>query len=158
MNISFQISVRELARKGAKVILTSRSVEKGNAAKRDVCDAIAPAPCDVTVMQLDLASMASVQSFANAFKATSAGGVPRLDILLLNAGVMMCPYSETADGLEMQIGTNHVGHFFLTQQLMDSLKESHARVVTVSSSSHEMGYNEGIVFDRFFSGEGYDAG
>ena len=82
--------------------------------------------------------------------------VPRLDMLVLNAGVMMCPYSETADGLEMQFGTNHIGHFFLVQQLMPLLEESHARVVTVSSSAHEMPYSGGIQFDQLDNNKGYD--
>lgn len=153
-----KVTVRELARKGARVILTSRSVEKGEQAKKDICAAIAPSPCQVEVRQLDLSSLANVETFAEQFKATSPGGVPQLDLLILNAGVMMCPYSETADGVELQFGTNHLGHFHLVQELMAALEESQARVVTVSSNAHEMGYAEGIRFNQLTSSEGYDMG
>lgn len=151
-----KVTVRELARKGAHVILTSRSVEKGEQAKKDICAAISPSPCNVDVRQLDLSSLANVKSFVDQFKATNAGGVPKLDVLILNAGVMMCPYSETADGVELQFGTNHLGHFHLVQELLPVLEESHARVVTVSSNAHEMGYPEGIKFNQLTSREGYD--
>lgn len=79
-----------------------------------------------------------------------------MDILVLNAGVMMCPYSETTDGVEMQFGTNHLGHFHLVQELMPALEESHARVVTVSSNAHEMGYPGGIKFNQLTNSDGYD--
>ncbi len=150
-----KVTVRELARKGAHVILTSRSIAKGEQAKKDICAAIAPSPCNVDVRQLDLSSLANVEAFANDFKASSPGGVPQLDILVLNAGVMMCPYTETEDGVEMQFGTNHLGHFHLVQELLPSLEESHARVVTVSSNAHEMGYSGGIRFNQLTSSEGY---
>lgn len=152
------MTVRELARKGARVILTSRSVEKGEQAKKDICAAISPSPCQVEVKQLDLSSLANIEAFAEQFKATSPGGVPQLDLLILNAGVMMCPYSETADGVELQFGTNHLGHFHLVQELMPALEESQARVVTVSSNAHEMGYAEGIRFNQLTSNQGYDMG
>lgn len=153
-----QITVRELAAKGAHVVLSARNMDKGNQAKKDICDAIAPLPCKVDVLQLDLSSLASVKAFADTFKSTSAGGFPRLDMLILNAGVMACPYSETVDGFEMQFGTNHLGHFFLTEQLLPVLEESHARVVVVSSNAHEYGYAEGIRFNQLRSNESYDMG
>lgn len=138
------------------MILSSRSMDKGNQAKKDICEAIAPLACKVDVLQLDLSSLASVKAFADAFKATSAGGVPQLDMLILNAGVMACPYTETVDGYEMQFGTNHLGHFFLTEQLMPVLEEWHGRVVTVASNAHEGSYSGGIRFNQFKSNEGYD--
>ena len=76
-------------------------------------------------------------------------------MLILNAGVMACPYAETTDGLEMQFGTNHMGHFFLVQQLLPLLNP-HARVVTVSSSAHQHSYVEGIRFDQLNNNKGYD--
>ena len=69
--------MRELAKKGVNVILAARSVSKGEAAKKDICAAIAPAKCDVHVVQLDLASMASVLAFADEFKSTNSGGSPQ---------------------------------------------------------------------------------
>ncbi|KAJ1666867.1 hypothetical protein EV178_001951 [Coemansia sp. RSA 1646] len=81
-------------------------------------------------VELDLASLQSVHKFVAEFKARGKA----LDVLVNNAGVMMCPYSKTKDGVEMQFGTNHVGHFALTTGLLDELKEApHARVVIVAS-------------------------
>ncbi|ORX71164.1 retinol dehydrogenase 14-like protein [Linderina pennispora] len=83
------------------------------------------------IMQLDLASLESVSNFVKQFKAK----YETLDILVNNAGVMMCPYSQTKDGIEMQFGTNHIGHFALTTQLLDNLKAAKggARIVVVAS-------------------------
>jgi NAD(P)-dependent dehydrogenase (short-subunit alcohol dehydrogenase family) len=148
-----QVTVRELARKGARVILASRSIERGEAAKKDICSAIAS--CDVDVWALDLSSLASVDAFAAKYLES---GPSKLDMLILNAGVMACPYTETADGVEMQFGTNHLGHYFLTRQLMPVLESSKARVVTVSSNAHEMGYSGGIRFDQLTNSNNYDMG
>ncbi|KAJ1845371.1 hypothetical protein LPJ73_004877 [Coemansia sp. RSA 2703] len=82
------------------------------------------------VMQLDLGSLASVRAFADKFKASDRA----LDLLVCNAGVMACPLSKTADNIEMQFGTNHIGHFALTQALLGQLQKAKApRVVVVSS-------------------------
>lgn len=137
-----------MARKGAHVVLASRGMDRGEAAKNDICSAIAPLPCNVEVMQLDLASLASVESFASK--------ISRVDTLILNAGIMACPYKETADGIEMQFGTNHLGHFYLVDQLMPMLEASNARVVTVSSHAHEHSYSEGIRFDQLTNNDNYD--
>ncbi|KAJ1957511.1 Retinol dehydrogenase 14 [Linderina pennispora] len=86
------------------------------------------------IMQLDLASLESVSNFVKQFKAK----YETLNILVNNAGVMMCPYSQTKDGIEMQFGTNHIGHFALTTQLLDNLKAAKggARVVVVASLAY----------------------
>jgi NAD(P)-dependent dehydrogenase (short-subunit alcohol dehydrogenase family) len=87
-------------------------------------------------MQLDLADLASVESFADAFKRSHA----KLDLLINNAGVMTPPYSKTKDGFELQFGTNHLGHFALTMRLLDLLnRTTGARIVNVSSSAHRWG-------------------
>jgi NAD(P)-dependent dehydrogenase (short-subunit alcohol dehydrogenase family) len=100
-------------------------------------------------MVLDLASQASVRAFADAF----ATKHDRLDLLINNAGLMAIPRLETADGFEMQLGTNHLGHFALTGLLLPLiLKTPQARIVTVSSSMHQMGQ---INFDDLQSRQSY---
>ena len=87
-------------------------------------------------MQLDLSSLNSVRTFADTFSSK----YEKLHILINNAGVMMCPYSKTKDGFEMQIGTNHFGHFVLTNLLLKKLAASApSRVVTISSVMHKRG-------------------
>ena len=124
----------ELARHGARVVLACRSVERARAAAdRIVAEGVAGS---VDVPELDLADLASVRSFSDAFLAR----FDRLDLLINNAGVMWPPLSRTADGFELQFGTNHLGHFALTARLMDRLRETAgARVVTVASVSHRFG-------------------
>jgi NAD(P)-dependent dehydrogenase (short-subunit alcohol dehydrogenase family) len=124
----------ELARAHATVVLACRRLEGANAAADQIRGA-APGAA-VEVMALDLASLASVRAFADAFKLAH----PTLDVLVNNAGVMALPYRKTADGFEMQFGTNHLGHFALTGLLLDQLLAAgSARVVTVSSTAHRLG-------------------
>jgi len=116
----------------------------------------------LTVMACDLSSLESVKQFAADFAKT---GKP-CHILLANAGVMMCPYSVTADGHEMQFGTNHLGHFALVQQLLPVLKATGkqagqpSRVVVLSSAAHFRPYTAKkggpVRFDNIDSSEGYD--
>jgi NAD(P)-dependent dehydrogenase (short-subunit alcohol dehydrogenase family) len=115
------VTARELARKGAKVILAVRNTNKGEAAAQQMTG-------NVEVRQLDLQDLSSVRQFA--------GGVDEVDILINNAGIMAVPYALTADGFESQIGTNHLGHFALTNLLLPKITD---RVVTVSSMLHRMG-------------------
>jgi NAD(P)-dependent dehydrogenase (short-subunit alcohol dehydrogenase family) len=90
----------------------------------------------VQLEELDLASLASVRGFADRFKATHDG----LELLINNAGVMGTPRRRTADGFELQFGTNHLGHFALTTALLETLEgREDARVVTLSSTAHKMG-------------------
>jgi NAD(P)-dependent dehydrogenase (short-subunit alcohol dehydrogenase family) len=127
-------TTRVLACKGARVILAVRSEARGAAATKEVR---ADAPkASLAVMPLDLANLESVRRFAEAFLSAH----DRLDILVNNAGVMAIPRRKTADGFEMQLGTNHLGHFALTGLLLPSiLRTPGARVVTVSSSAHGFG-------------------
>eukprot|EP00667_Euglena_gracilis_P014180 EG_transcript_14652 len=147
-----KVSARELARKGAHVILTARSAAKGQQAVADSLEEVG-ADKRVEFLPLDLASFRSIRSFAKQFLAK---GLP-LHILLLNAGVMMCPYSETEDGFELQIGTNHVGHHLLVRLLEDKLVASApSRVVVVSSIAHQNPYEpEGIRVRQFRTDEDY---
>jgi NAD(P)-dependent dehydrogenase (short-subunit alcohol dehydrogenase family) len=115
------VTARELARVGAKTILAVRNTAKGD-------EAAATMTGDVEVRKLDLQDLASVRAFAD--------GVDGVDVLINNAGIMAVPYAQTVDGFESQIGTNHLGHFALTNLLLPKVTE---RVVTVSSQMHLMG-------------------
>ena len=131
--IGYQAAL-EFARKRADVILACRDLGKA----RTAADAIAAqaSGAKVEVMELDLSNLASVRGFADAFHVKR----PALHVLCNNAGVMAIPYRQTADGFEMQFGTNHLGHFALTGLLLDRLLATEgARVVNVSSGAHRMG-------------------
>jgi NAD(P)-dependent dehydrogenase (short-subunit alcohol dehydrogenase family) len=128
------VTARELARAGASVVMACRNLDKGHAAVDEVRAAVPDA--QVQLEELDLASLASVRGFADRFKATHDG----LDLLINNAGVMGTPRRRTADGFELQFGTNHLGHFALTTALLETMEgREDARVVTLSSTAHKMG-------------------
>ena len=129
-------TARALAEAGATVVLAVRNLEAGQAAADDIGRG-------VTVEALDLSSLASVRAFAERW------GERPLHLLINNAGVMACPQSYTADGLEMQIGTNHFGHFLLTVLLRPALEaastpERKSRIVQLSSIGH---LRSGVNFD-----------
>lgn len=127
-------AARVLAEKQASVIIAVRNLEKGRKAAEKILAQNKTA--DVKVMELDLADLASVANFAENFKKAYS----RLDLLINNAGVMIPPYAKTADGFELQFGTNHLGHFALTVRLLDVLTGTKgARVVNVSSGAHKVG-------------------
>ena len=127
-------AARVLAERGAAVVLACRDLEKaGRAADR--IRAGAP-DASVTTLRLDLASLASVRQAADELRAAH----PHIDLLVNNAGLMFPPYGLTQDGFELQIGTNHLGHFALTGLVLDRLLTTPgSRVVTVSSGAHRMG-------------------
>jgi len=121
-------TVRMLAAHGAAVVLAVRDVEKGK-------QAAARMGGDVIVQELDLTSLDSIRSAATDLRAAHE----RIDLLINNAGVMYTPKQTTADGFELQFGTNHLGHFALTGLLLDRLLPVHgSRIVTVSSSGHRI--------------------
>lgn len=123
------VTARELARRGARVLRTCRSEERGRYAEGLVRRQVPGA--DVEFRPLDLADLASVRAFAESYTPGT------LDLLVNNAGVMALPYGRTADGFEAQFGINHLGHFALTGLLVRKLlNTSGARVVTVSSAMH----------------------
>ena len=139
-----------LARSGGRVVFTSRDREKGQRA----CEEIRRAAGNEAVecMHLDLASLTSVRAFAAEFLAR----YPRLDVLVLNAGLMMGSRTETADGFETTIGVNHLGHFALTGLLLERLKQSEpARIVVVASRAHRMA-RRGLDLDDLHNRKGYD--
>ena len=116
------VAARELARAGARVVLAVRDTAQGRAAARGI-----DGPAEVR--QLDLADLASVRAFAEGWEGD-------LDVLINNAGVMAIPQRRTADGFELQLGTNHLGHFALTNLLLPHITD---RVVTLSSGAHRIG-------------------
>ncbi len=122
-----------LADRGAHVVLAVRDLEKGNTALSRI---VAASPnVDVTLQALDLSSLDSVRTAADALRSA----YPRIDLLINNAGVMYTPKQVTKDGFEMQFGTNHLGHFALTGLLLDHLLPVRgSRVVTVSSMGHRI--------------------
>lgn len=113
-----EVTARELAGRGAKIIMAVRNTAKGEKAAASIRGL-------VEVRALDLQDLSSVRLFAD--------GVEGADILINNAGIMAAPYSLTKDGFESQVGTNHLGHFALTNLLLPRLSD---RVVTVSSMAH----------------------
>ena len=116
------------------MILACRSVERGETAAREVRER--SGSDNVVFHQLDLASLKSVRSFATKILAEERD----INILINNAGVMFIPYQRTEDGFEMQFGVNHLGHFLLTNLLLDRIKESApSRIITVSSYGHYAG-------------------
>jgi NAD(P)-dependent dehydrogenase (short-subunit alcohol dehydrogenase family) len=126
------VTARELGRAGATVIATARDAAKAESARAKLADDGA----EVEFRDLDLASLDSVREFA----AGVAADHPKLDVLVNNAGVMMTPKRQTADGFELQFGTNHLGHFALTGLVLDALAAGNGpRVVTVSSLEHRPG-------------------
>jgi NAD(P)-dependent dehydrogenase (short-subunit alcohol dehydrogenase family) len=128
------VTARELARRGALVVLACRDMDKGRSALAEV-ERVASGP-PPELEELDLASLDSVRAFAERFMASHDG----LDLLINNAGVMAPPRRRTADGFELQFGTNHLGHFALTGLLLPLMEgREDARVVTLSSTAHRMG-------------------
>ncbi|CAN9506720.1 unnamed protein product [Ophioblennius macclurei] len=124
----------DMARRGARVILACRDLTRARVAADEIRQQSGNG--NVVVKKLDLASLQSVRDLTKEVEEKEE----RLDILINNAGIMMCPKLQTEDGFEMQFGVNHLGHFLLTNRLLDLLKKSApSRVVIVSSLAHERG-------------------
>ncbi|MEU3503829.1 oxidoreductase [Streptomyces hundungensis] len=147
------VAARELARRGARVVLACRSEARGRRAEERVKSEVPGARAEFR--RLDLADLASVRDFAATLP------YERLDLLVNNAGVMALPYGRTADGFETQFGVNHLGHFALTGLLLPRLRAAGAaRVVSVSSGMHalsnidlrdlnsEQGYRRWVAYGR----------
>jgi NAD(P)-dependent dehydrogenase (short-subunit alcohol dehydrogenase family) len=137
----------ELARNGARVVVASRSDVRG---KEAVARIVAEVPdADLDLRLLDLADLSNIRAFADGVRSS----YPSIHLLINNAGVMAIPRSTTADGFEMQFGTNHLGHFALTGLLLPTvLAASDARIVTVSSTAHKPGH---INFDDLMAEQRY---
>lgn len=142
-------TAKTLAAKGAEVILACRNLEKANLAVKEIHSMVRNAKLEI--IHLDLANLASIQKFADTFKAK----YETLDLLINNAGIMIPPFTKTTEGFEAQFGANHLGHFALTGLLLDViLATPNARVVNVSSSAHRMGTGT-IDFDNLNAEKGY---
>jgi NAD(P)-dependent dehydrogenase (short-subunit alcohol dehydrogenase family) len=127
-------AARYLAGRGASVVLACRDAGRAKAAADRLAGQVSGARLDT--LELDLASLESVREAAGQIRERH----PRLDLLINNAGVMMPPHGVTADGFELQFGTNHLGHFALTGLVLPALLDvPGSRVVTVSSNGHKMG-------------------
>jgi len=134
------VTATELARVGARVILACRNTAAG-------AEAAAGMSGDVEVRALDLADLDSVRTFATSVDEP-------IDVLINNAGVMATPYKKTAQGFELQFGTNHLGHFALAGQLLDRLREAPSpRVTVLASMAHNWG---SINFDDLQSEQKYE--
>jgi len=138
-------AAKMLGAAGGKIIIACRNLEKAKAAAEEI-DAVSSVKTDI--IQLDLADLASVRAAAKSTKTK----YKKLDALINNAGIMQTQKLQTKDGFEMQLGTNHLGHFLWTGLLFDRVKKAEGRVVTVSSIAHKMGK---IHFDNLMLDKGY---
>lgn len=140
-------TVKAFARAGARTVLSCRDLPRGREARERIWAETPDAP--IEVIRLDLASLASIRQFVDEFRAKH----DRLDCLVNNAGVMATPRRATADGFELQFGTNYLGHFALTAQLLPLLKRGkHPRVVILGSVAAR---NGAINFDDLRAERGY---
>lgn len=148
-----QETARAMAAKGAQIVIPVRDMAKGEAAVADIKGSVPDA--DIALMECDLGKLANIQAFAKAFLVQH----DRIDVLINNAGVMACPHMTTGDGLEMQFGTNHIGHFLLTNLLMPAILKAAesgegARIVNLSSRGHHF---DTVHFDDLhFEARDYD--
>nr|XP_027109629.1 short-chain dehydrogenase TIC 32, chloroplastic-like isoform X3 [Coffea arabica] len=150
-------TARVLALRGVHVTIAVRNMAAGQKVREAIVKEIPEAKIDV--MELDLSSMASVRRFAAEFNSL---GHP-LNILINNAGIMGTPFKLSQDNIELQFATNHLGHFLLTNLLLDTMKKTYykskkeGRIVNVSSDAHRYTYREGIRFDRISDEKGYSS-
>ncbi|KAL7150362.1 hypothetical protein ABFS83_05G107000 [Erythranthe nasuta] len=148
-------TTRVLASCGVHVIMAVRNLESGKEVKETIIKEIPDAKIDV--MELDLGSFASVRKFASEYKSSD---LP-LNLLINNAGVMAPPFMLSQDKIELQFATNHLGHFLLTNLLLDNMKRTaresqiEGRIVNVSSEGHRYVYREGIRFDKINDSSSY---
>ncbi|XP_042570199.1 retinol dehydrogenase 12-like [Cyprinus carpio] len=140
-------TVRDLAKRGARVIMACRDLEKAEEARKELMEDSRNQ--NIVANKLDLSDTKSIRAFAELINKEEK----QVNILINNAGIMMCPYSKTADGFEMQFGVNHLGHFLLTYLLLDLLKKSApSRIINVASVAHTWG---SIHLDDINSEKGY---
>ncbi|PPD77723.1 hypothetical protein GOBAR_DD25348 [Gossypium barbadense] len=149
-------TARVLALRGVHVVMAVKNMTTGREVKETIAKRNPNAKIDA--MELDLSSLASVRKFAADF---ISSGLP-LNILINNAGIMATPFMLSKDGIELQLATNHVGHFLLTHLLLETMKKTaqgrtEGRIVNVSSRRHKFSYPEGIRFDKINDQSGYNS-
>ncbi|KAI3458129.1 hypothetical protein Pfo_014792 [Paulownia fortunei] len=150
-------TARVLALRGVHVIMAVRNLSAGHEAKEAIIKEIPNAK--VGTMELDLSSMTSIRKFASKFNSL---GLP-LNVLVNNAGVMATPFMLSEDNIELQFATNHVGHFLLTNLLLETMKKTaressqEGRIVNVSSRRHKFSYPKGIRFNKINDQSGYNS-
>ncbi|GLT31201.1 hypothetical protein SLA2020_059530 [Shorea laevis] len=148
-------TARVLAMRGVHVIMGVRNMAAGLCVKEAIVKEIPSAKADV--MELDLSSLESVRKFASEY---NSSGRP-VNLLINNAGIMATPFKLSKDNIELQFATNHLGHFLLTNLLLDTMKKTareskrEGRIVIVSSEAHRLPYSEGIRFDKINDESGY---
>lgn len=149
-------TTRVLALHGVHVVMAVRNMDTGRKIKDDILKEIPNAKIDV--MELDLSSLASVRKFASEY---NSSGLP-LNLLINNAGVMAPPFMLSHDNIELQFATNHLGHFLLTNLLLETMKNTaheskkEGRIVNVSSEGHRFAYSEGIRFEKINDESSYN--
>ncbi|XP_006626408.2 retinol dehydrogenase 14a [Lepisosteus oculatus] len=140
----------ELVRLQARVIMACRDRQRAEEAAQEIRQEAGQEQGEVVIKHLDLASLKSVHNFCEEIIKEE----PRLDVLINNAGIYQCPYTKTEDGFEMQFGVNHLGHFLLTNLLLDLLtKSAPSRIIVVSSKLYKYGE---INFDDLSSEQSYN--
>ncbi|KAL2892740.1 Short-chain dehydrogenase TIC 32 chloroplastic [Bienertia sinuspersici] len=150
-------TARVLALRGVHVVMGVRNMAAAEDVKQAIARDIPSARIDA--MELDLSSMASVRKFASQF---NSSGLP-LNLLINNAGIMATPFMLSKDKIELQFATNHLGHFLLTNLLLETMKKtvhkSHreGRIVNISSRRHQLSYPEGIRFEKINDPSGYNS-
>ncbi|XP_050227865.1 short-chain dehydrogenase TIC 32, chloroplastic-like [Mercurialis annua] len=150
-------TARVLALRGVHVVMAVRNVDAGGNVKEAILKQIPSAKIDV--MQLDLSSMASVRKFASEYISSGL----QLNLLINNAGIMATPFMLSQDKIELQFATNHVGHFLLTDLLLETMKKTaresnrEGRIVNVASGGHLFAYREGIRFEKINDESGYNS-
>ncbi|CAI0546592.1 unnamed protein product [Linum tenue] len=154
-------TARVLAVRGVNVIMAVRNMDSGKKMKEEIVKQAPSAKVDA--MELDLSSLASVRKFASAFNSSGR----RLNLLMYvkhhynNAGVMATPFTLSKDNIELQFATNHLGHFLLTNLLLENMKKTaveskkEGRIVVVASEAHRVTYPNGIRFDKINDKSGY---
>ncbi|GKU89289.1 hypothetical protein SLEP1_g3446 [Rubroshorea leprosula] len=150
-------TARVLAMRGVHVIMGVRTMAAGLDVKEAIVKEIPSAKVDV--MELDLSSLESVRKFASEY---NSSGRP-VNLLINNAGIMATPFKLSKDNIELQFATNHLGHFLLTNLLLDTMKKTardskrEGRIVILSSEAHRFPYSEGIRFDKINDESGYSS-
>ncbi len=141
-------ATKKLAEKGIEVVMACRDHGKATEARKNIEEDLRDP--DIRIIELDLADLSSINDFARRFREN----YDRLDLMVNNAGVMYSPFKRTDFGFEYQFGVNHLGHFYLNSQLIDTVKDTEdSRVVTVSSLLHK---DAEMDFNRLNDKDSYD--